>query len=117
MHVFHLWFFLEQKDLKLFLGNFIIIELDQDLLWQIGITKIMHRQVKIIITQVYYNWKEGGLIKGREHILLEFIFHVAGANTISRFGEILKIIDELNSPEVLSKCSEKCKGEIIKLKK
>ena len=76
-----------------------------------------NRQVKIIITQVYYNWKEGGLIKGREHILLEFIFHVAGANTISRFGEILKIIDELNSPEVLSKCSEKCKGEIIKLKK
>jgi glycosyltransferase involved in cell wall biosynthesis len=76
-----------------------------------------NRQVKIIITQVYYNWKEGGLIKGREHILLDYTFKIMNISSLKNFDDILKIVCKLNTPEVLSKCSNKCKEEIQKLKK
>ena len=41
---------------------------------------------------------------------------VRGKKT-NHVDDILKIVDKLNSPEVLSKCSKNCKDEIEKLKK
>ena len=74
-------------------------------------------QLKLIIIHVYISWKEGDLIKGREHNLLEFIFKIMNSEMIKRRDEILKIVNKLNSIEVLSKCSEKCNDEMQKLKK
>lgn len=76
-----------------------------------------NRQMISIINHVYNSWKEGNLIKGREHILLEFVIHVVRGKKTNHVDDILKIVDKLNSPEVLSKCSKNCKDEIEKLKK
>lgn len=76
-----------------------------------------NRQMISIINHVYDNWKEGNLIKGREHILLEFVIHIVRGKETKRVDDILKIVNKLNSPKVLSKCSEKCRKEIEKLKK
>ena len=77
----------------------------------------INRQKKIIINQVYNSWKGGNLIKGREHIFLEFIFCSVVVKDINRVDDILKIVEKLNSPKVLLKCSKKCKDAIQEMKK
>ena len=82
-----------------------------------NLTEYKNRQIRLIFIHVYNNWKEGDLIKGREHILLDFIIKNININLLKNFDDILKIVCKLNTPEVLSKCSNKCKEEIQKLKK
>lgn len=76
-----------------------------------------NRQLKLIIIYVYNSWKEGDLIKGREHILLSIIFRIMNYNMINTVDEILKIVYKLNASGDLSRCSKKCKDGIKKLKK
>ena len=71
-----------------------------------------NRQIRLIFTHVYNSWKEGDIIKGREHILFEIIFKIMNINFLKNFDDILKIVYKLNTPEVLSKCSNECKREM-----
>ena len=82
-----------------------------------NLTEYKNRQIRLIFIHVYNNLKEGDLIKGREHILLDYTFKIMNISSLKNFDDILKIVCKLNTPEVLSKCSNKCKEEIQKLKK
>ena len=106
------------KRFKIIPGKFYIYRVRPGSAIQIyDINDYINRQSKLIFTHVYYSWKKGNLIKGREHILLEYIFKIMNSNLLKKFDDILKIVYKFNTPEILSKCSNKCKDEIERLKK